>query len=69
MQTVLVKIETGGEDLGFSEHLRLRKWCYENVECSWNSLFLDRPEDILPRHAAFQFDNENEALKFKLYTG
>jgi len=55
--------------MGFEEHLRLRKWCRENVKCSWNSFFLDRPEDTLPRHAAFQFKSQNEAMKFKLYSG
>lgn len=69
MKTVLVKIPVDGDQMGFEEHLRLRKWCRENVKCSWNSFFLDRPEDTLPRHAAFQFKSQNEAMKFKLYSG
>ena len=69
MKTVLVKIQPDGEQMGFGEHLRLRKWCYKNVKCKWNSFFLDRPDDILTRHAAFQFESTNEAMKFKLYSG
>lgn len=69
MATVLVKIPSEDKLLGFDEHLRLRKWCYKNVKCTWNSFFLDRPEGILYRHAAFQFKSQNEALKFKLYSG
>ena len=69
MKTVLVKIEPDGAGAGFEEHIRLRKWCFENVKCTWNSLFLDRPDNILARHAAFQFESENEAMKFKLYSG
>lgn len=69
MQTVLVKVSTEVEGFGFEEHLTLRKWCYENIECIWYSLFLDCPDEFPYRHIAFQFDSDNEALKFKLYTG
>jgi hypothetical protein len=69
VKTVLVKIQPEGEQMGFEEHIRLRKWCHENVKCTWNSLFLDKPDEILTRHAAFQFESENEAMKFKLYSG
>jgi len=57
------------DEFGFKQHLALRKWCYENVACEWNSFFLDRPDDIMLRHAAFQFESGNEAMKFKLYSG
>jgi len=69
VKTVLVKIHPGDKDMGFGEHIRLRKWCYKNIACEWGSFFLDRPDEILPRHAAFQFESKNEAMKFKLYSG
>ena len=70
MTTVLVKIGMDAdEQSGFLEHLRLRKWCYENVDSDWRSMFLDRPNDTMYRHAAFSFVSPNEAMKFKLYAG
>ena len=67
MKTVLVKLDNNGDNMGFGEVLKLRKWCYANVKTPWSTFVLDQTDDTQIQHAAFQFESQNEAMKFQLY--
>ena len=53
---------------------KLRKWCYANTKSPWSTYHikgLEEPgeDDFRSGFVAFEFDNEKEAMKFKLYVG
>ena len=52
----------------------LRKWCYANTKSPWSTYHIQGLEDCDKNDfrngfVAFEFDNEKEAMKFKLYVG
>lgn len=78
MKTVLVKVPvilTWRESNSISERIEtLRKWCYANTKSPWSTYHIrgindQEMSDSQIGFVAFEFDSENEAMKFQLYVG
>ncbi len=80
MKTVLIKVHVLStyqyhESCILSEKIQtLRKWCYANTKSPWSTYHIhgiknDEMSNSRTGFVAFEFDNENEAMKFQLYVG
>lgn len=74
MKSVLVKIPFGVSDdpldWGYTNELKeLRTWCYKNTRFPWCTYELSGDERSVQRFIIFEFNNNKEAMKFKLYAG
>lgn len=78
MKTVLVKVPvilTWRESNNISERIEtLRKWCYANTKSPWSTYHIrgindQEMSDSQIGFVAFEFNSENEAMKFQLYVG
>lgn len=73
MRSVLVEVPFLNPSVygewGYSQIADLRKWCYKNTKSPWCTYDLQRELISTERLVVFEFDNNKEAMKFKLYTG